>query len=743
MMQNSEQTAVGNVLVVGAGISGIQAALDLAEVGYAVTMIDSSPAIGGILSKLSHQFPNDHCGMCKMLGVVGRDSTSQYCMRKILFHDHLKILPSTQLTSLQGKAGDFQIELRSQAQYVDTRICTGTGKCVDICPVNVSDEFNHGLTKRKAIYRSVPHNVSSNYTIDMASCDRCGKCVTVCPVDAINLKANDIVYTETFDAIIYATGTRLYQPVDEDVINYHYTSPNVVTSLEFERLLNCLDDPHGPVCRPSDGKEVKNIAWIQCVGSRNSKKGKDFCSSVCCMFALKEAVLTHKKGAADTQTTIFYMDMRTYGKDFQRYREQAEDIYGVNLIRCRVHSITPKMGDNLEVQFVDTKTGDLKTTEFDMLVLSTGQAHINENRQIATLLDLSLTETGHLPAQNLEKVKSTRPGIYMCGSATGFIDISESISGGSAAAGEVTKLLKSLDRSIKSEPAVVVEKSTLHQKPLIDVMLCVCNHIDSRQKEVMEAVKSNLMQQSQIGNVYITNTPCRAEGNIEAEQLFEHSKANRVLFGACQPHVYKQELKSLAQRSGFNPALVEIADLMRIVQLETDLEPGLLKQKLLYQLSIQLEKLKVSEYLPARQINVKQSALVVGGGVAGMRSALSLAERGIPVDLIEKSACLGGRVLKQIQFTLDGFDVVTKINALKQQVESHQLIKVHVNSKVVNHCGSLGCFQTIVQNKDQQYSNLNHGATIITTGGQEAKTEAYGYGTCQQIVTQSELENLL
>jgi len=317
----TEESKVGTVLVVGAGIAGIKSALELAETGYRVILTDTSPYVGGILQKLDHQFPTDHCGMCRMLPLVGREHASQHCMRKSLFHDNIEIMPFTEVKSIQGDAGVYEVELLKRARHVNTDVCNGLGSCIDVCPIEVPDEFNHGLTRRKAIYQPVPHNVPQMLLVDIQACDKCGKCVEFCPVDAIDLEARDETFNVEVNAIIIAAGTTLYDPATEDDAKAYTVSEDVVSSLAFERILSGSGTYDGTIRRPSDGRPAKRIAWIQCVGSRNRRQGRDYCSSICCMFALKEAVLAHEKGGPDVETTIFYMDMRTFGKDFYQYRE--------------------------------------------------------------------------------------------------------------------------------------------------------------------------------------------------------------------------------------------------------------------------------------------------------------------------------------------------------------------------------------------------------------------------------------
>jgi len=472
---------IGSALVVGGGISGIRSALDMAETGYQVTLIEKAPNLGGILTQLDYQFPTDHCGMCKMLPLVERDSSSQYCLRKGLFHENIQIMLSTELVGLDGEPGKFQVTLRQRPTMVDKSRCIGCGECSRVCPVEVPDEFNEGLTTRKAVYLPVPHNIPNTYVVDTAACTLCRECEKICPTGAIDLRldarqefrllivddervvrdslkewledegfqvdtaesgmeAIEKLTKESFNlmlldikmpgmdgvevlkrskeinpglpvvmmtayatvetaveamkigameylmkpfdpdslvplvvqlyqnlqgagetrmdvgAVIFATGFESYDPKTGKNTYGYGDLPNVVTSVEFERMMSGTGLYHGKLVRPGDGKEIKKVAWLQCVGSRDQHVDADFCSSACCMFAIKEALLAKEKSNGDVDTAIFYMDMRTFGKDYQRYRDQAEKEHGVRFIRNRVHSVErDEDNEQLMLRSVDLK----------------------------------------------------------------------------------------------------------------------------------------------------------------------------------------------------------------------------------------------------------------------------------------------------------------------------------------------------------------------------------------------------
>ena len=552
------QKKIGSALVVGAGISGIRSALDLAETGYAVTLIDRAPSIGGVLTKLDNQFPSNHCGMCRMLPLAQRDAGGQFCLRKGLFHENINILTSTTLTGIEGESGHFQVKLHQKPSWVDGALCIGCGLCLDVCPVEAPDSFNQGLSRRKAIYLPVPHQIPNPYTIDLALCTRCGACAKVCPTDAIHLvddrrrqfkilvvddelsvrdslkewleeegfsvamaasgpEALDLLNAESFQlmltdikmpemdgvellkhtrelapemcilmmtayatvetaveamkigaldylikpfepdvmipkilqvyqdleashdqtltvgAIVLSGGTDYFNPTEGKNVFGYGTYPGVITSLEFERMLSGTG-PVGGLVRPQDGQPIRKIAWIQCVGSRDKQEKADFCSSVCCMVAIKEALLAKEYGGSDIETVLYYMDMRTFGKSYQRYRDQAEQIHGVRFERGRIHSIfADRTTGNLELKNVRID-GQTVTEDFDLAVLAVGQRPASGTQTLADLADLALNPWGFICHQPFSPSRTDRAGVVLSGSFNGLRDISESVIQASAAA---------------------------------------------------------------------------------------------------------------------------------------------------------------------------------------------------------------------------------------------------------------------------------------------------------------------
>ena len=740
----AEKKPTGTVLVAGAGISGIKAAIELAESGYKVILTDDSPQMGGILAKLDYQFPTDHCGMCRMLPLVGREYASQYCMRKSLFHENIEILPFTEITSVIGDGGNYQVDLLKKARCIDPAICNEMGACIDVCPVEVEDEFNQGLTKRKAIYQAVPHNTPKMLLIDKQACTRCGECLKVCKAGAINLEAEDEVKIRDVHSIILASGVKLYNTQEFEDAKSYAVSPDVVTALAFERMLSGSGTYQGEVIgRPSDGRPAKNIAWIQCIGSRNRRQKRDYCSSICCMFALKEAVLAKEKGGPGVDATIFYMDLRTFGKGFQQYRDKAVDEHGVKLIRCRVQGVMVQPDGSLSIRYLDPETNEFFVKDFDLVVMSTGQVPFETHKKWAELLNAPLEGRGLLATEQGSKVRvAGKPGLFLCGSLMGLTDVSEAMTSGIAAAGEATKFLTTLGVDRLQEEEIAEPDAHRRELPLVSVALCKCGEKTGARGLDYELLSAELKRFPGVGAVQVIDSICKADGETALEDTLGKTTCNRLLIGACQPFMYRRKLKNSARKAGFNSSLVEIFDLFGVARRGmAEASTGDWTLRTAREVKADIEKLKFKTDLEVRTLPINQTALVIGGGISGMHAALSLADRGVPVHLVEKEAHLGGYLGTQVEHTVDGLAPVAMATDMKLKVFESKNITVHLNCEVEKSLGTLGSFESKLNFKDSRESTyLHHGAVIMATGGHEGATTEYGYGTSEAVLTQAELE---
>jgi len=858
---------IGKALVVGSGISGIRSSLDLAEQGYQVTLIDKAPNLGGTLMQLDYQFPSDRCGICKMLPLVERDASSQYCLRKGLFHENIDIMLSTELVALEGEPGKYQVTLRQKSSMVDPTLCIGCGECSRVCPVEVPDDFNAGLTKRKAIYLPIPHNIPNTYTVDMSCCTLCGECEKICPTRAVdfgaearkrfrilvvddelivrdslkewledegfqvemaesgpetlekltkenfNLMLLDIkmpgmdgvevlkrsrelhpelpvvmmtayATVETaveamkigaleylmkpFDpdslvplivqlfqnieragerqievgSVVLATGFESHDP-SEGKNTYGYGElPNVVTSIEFERLISGTGPNQGELLRPSDGKEIRKVAWLQCVGSRDQQADADFCSSICCMFAIKEALLAKEKSDDQVDTTIFYMDMRTFGKDFQRYRDRAEKDHGVRFQRSRIHTIDTVGSDgDLTIIYAD-QNGNRLEESFDLVVLSAGQ---RPPEGTETLVEMSGVETntwGFCQLQDFSLSRTSNEGVMVGGSFSGLRDISESVIQAGSASFEASRLMHSKGGGLAEEPGPdTTYRDVSREIPSVLATICRCgDHLVK--DEQSDALEAWLKRSGSVNQVHFIDHVCTQEGWTELEDRVQNSDANRVLIGACMPYVYNRKLRELGERVGLHPSLIDVVDIHTPAFPGNDPEKDRLAHNVRTVLSTGISRLRGMDPLPTPIVRITQKAVVVGGGIAGMTAALAIADHGYRVSLLEQAEDLGGN-LRLLHRTIDGSSPQELLEDTIARVEKHPLIDVYKKAKLINSQGGVGRFSTIIEKEDGAGETLEHGVIIMATGGQEAETKEYAYEENDHILTQHQFEQKL
>ena len=339
---------VGAVMVVGGGVAGIQASFDLADSGFKVYLVDKGPSIGGVMAQLDKTFPTNDCSMCILspkLVATGR-------------HPNITILTNAEITGLNGEAGNFEVKIRKNSRYIIEDKCNGCGICAQKCPIEAVDKFNEGLANRGAVYVEYPQAVPLKYKIDREKCIGCGTCYEICKARAIAYDQKESEVALNVGSIILAPG---FEPFDAKLKSeYGYGRfPNVVTSIEFERILSASGPYGGLVLSPSDGEIPKKIAFIQCVGSRDYQLGNTYCSAACCMYGMKEAVIAKEHTPIKLDASIFYMDMRSYGKEFDAYRNRAEEEYGIRFTRSRVAGVTEDPStSNLFVHYVEDETSE-------------------------------------------------------------------------------------------------------------------------------------------------------------------------------------------------------------------------------------------------------------------------------------------------------------------------------------------------------------------------------------------------
>jgi heterodisulfide reductase subunit A len=414
-------------LVIGGGVAGMQAALDIADQGYKVVLVEKTPSIGGAMAKLDKTFPTLDCSACILTPRLSEVSR----------HPNIELLTYSEVTGITGKAGDFRVKVLKKARGVLIDKCSGCGECVPHCPIQVRNEFDQNLGYRKAIYIGFPQSTPLVYTIDKDNCIKCELCVKSCDREAIDLTMEDETIEIPVGSIVIATGYELF-----DVSQYYRLGygrfKNVINALEYERLINASGPTGGKLLRLSDGKIPRSIGFVQCVGARDVNKGVPYCSRVCCMYGIKNAVMAKElQHDIVKNVTIYYVDIRAYGKGFEEFYNMAKTRFGIKFLRGRVGEVEEDISTkNIHVWVENTETGEFLKQEHDLLVLCPGILPPKGLKDLADSLGLEVGVDGFIPisypASN--PVDTDVPGVFVAGCAESAKDIPDSVAAGSAAA---------------------------------------------------------------------------------------------------------------------------------------------------------------------------------------------------------------------------------------------------------------------------------------------------------------------
>jgi len=472
-----------STLVVGAGIAGINAALDLADSGYKVYLVEKSPTVGGHMAQLDKTFPTMDCSSC----------ITTPKMSEVARNPNIELMTYSEVVALDGYVGNFQARIEKYPHYIDQNTCTGCGHCVDICPVECGNEFDLGMKSRKAIYLSFPQAVPGEYTIDMNHCIRCGICKEACPTDAVHYNDKSEYVDIKIGTIIIATG---FDPYDATRMHQYGFGrhKNVINSLQMERLLSSYGPTEGKVKRPSDLKEPESIVWVQCVGSRDfTGRGKKYCSRVCCMYATKQA-RSYKEKHPNTKIYIFYIDLRAFGKGYEEFYYDAAKNYAIKFIRGRVSEILEAENDNLIIRAEETMLQRPIEIEVDMVVLSIGLEPRSDIDDIARIFNVTATKTedGFLMEAHpkLRPVDTLTDGVFVAGNVVGPKDIPDTVAQAKAAASSAATLMARKEVEIVPYYAMVIDHKCAGCKSCIG--LCPFNAITFNEIESVAEINDIL-----------------------------------------------------------------------------------------------------------------------------------------------------------------------------------------------------------------------------------------------------------
>jgi heterodisulfide reductase subunit A-like polyferredoxin len=594
------------------------------------------------------------------------------------------------------------------------------------------NEVEQGLTEEAG-------QAEAKRCLNCGYCCECYQCVEACGAGAVTLETHkeqrEILDLEV-GSVILAPGFTPYDPSGLDFYGYG-KYPNVITSMQFERLLSASGPTEGHVARPSDHKDPKKIAWFQCVGSRDQNRCKnEYCSSVCCMYAIKEAVIAKEHAGDALDCAVFFMDMRTYGKDFERYYEGAKS-QGVRFLRSKVHTIDPIAGsDDLSIRYV-TDSGDMQTEVFDMVVLSVGLETSPEVVAMAESLGVGLSPGNFCQTDTFAPVTTTRAGVFVCGAFQGPKDIPQAVVDASASAAAAGELLSSARNTQTRTAEVVPETNVAGDRPRVGVFVCNCG-INIAGVVDVPAVRDYAATLPFVEYVTDNMYSCSQDTQDSMTDIIREKGLNRVVVAACTPKTHEPLFQETLINAGLNKYLFEMVNIRNQDSWVHKNNPDIATQKAKDLVRMAINKVALKEPLAESELTVGQTPLVIGGGIAGMTAALSLARQGYDTHLVERSDQLGGQA-NSLYRTWRGEDIQAHLADLVDQVNAEKRLQVHLNTQLASVDGFVGNFKTVLKNNTGD-TEIEHGVTVVATGASELEPDEYLYGEDPRVVTSLELD---
>ena len=729
-VSSGTNASVGAVMVVGGGIGGIQASLDLVEMGYRVYLVDSGPSIGGVMGQLDKTFPTNDCSMCILSPKLVEVGSSE----------NIELFTLSDVVGVEGEEGDFTVELRVRPRFVDPEKCTGCGICTEQCRVKVKDPYDADLKRTPLIRVPFPQAVPGVAFIDPTRClyllkGKCGECKEVCLADAVDFEQKERTDTLRVGSIVMAPG---YRPFDARIkAEYGYgVYDNVVTSLEFERILAANGPTGGHVLRRSDGGPVRKLAFIQCVGSRDTSVGNSYCSSVCCMYATKQSLIA-REHQRDIEPSIFFIDMRSYGKGFEEYYRKASREQGVRYVRCLAsYAKELRPSGNILIGYTD-EDGNAVEEEFDLVVLSVGIEP--DAAGLAGVLGVALGEHGFVATDEFLTVKTSRPGVYACGVVEGPKDIPDTVVQASASADMASAGLGAARGELIVHVEHPPEREVVGEEPRIGAVICRCGTNIGGVVDVPAVVE----YARTLPNVVFADErlyACSQDTQEWIRDIVREHGLNRLMVASCTPRTHQPLFRDTMRSAGLNKYLFEMANIREHCSWVHMNLPDEATGKSKHLVKMAVGKAALLEPLQEGVSPVTPRALVIGGGGAGMTAALRLGDAGFTTYLVEKELELGGN-MRHIFRTVEGGDVGAYLEELVGKVSSHGNIELFLDSTVDVVDGYVGKFHTTLSTPGGPVE-VDHGVVVVATGGveYEPKEGEYFFGRDERVITQAELE---
>ena len=722
----------GAVLVVGGGVAGVQTALDLTPLGYKVYLLEKSSAIGGVMARLDKTFPTNDCSLCILapkLVEAGRDP-------------NIEIITKAELIGLDGDPGAFTARIRRRPRYIDDEKCTGCGQCAQYCLKLLGDDYNENLSRTSAIRIEYPQAVPTTYHIDDSVCLRlkhntCGLCTAVCQTRAIDFNQREEILDLAVGAVVLAPG---FGRVDEAVLRRYGWGQfdDVLTAFEHERLMCASGPTGGEIVRPSDHRHPRKIAFLQCIGSRDETCGNNYCSSVCCMYAIKQATLAREHDP-EAEITLFYMDIRTHGKGFDAARERAVKENNFRVIYARPPKVEDLFDGKLLLTWSD-ESGHHNYEKFDLVVLSQGLEALPDAQALATAAGIDLNGYQFAATDHYAPLATSRPGVYVIGAFQGPKDIPDSVTQAGGAAALCAGQLASARGSATISASFPAETEVAGEEPRIGVFVCHCGiNIGGVVKVPSVAEYAATLPHVAYATDNLYSCSQDAQGQLVAA-IHEH-KLNRLVVAACPPRTHEPLFQATMREAGLNRSLFEMANIRDQCSWVHMHEPEAATAKAKDAVRMAVAKAALLTPLAEQQLPVTPSALVVGGGLAGLTAALAIAEQGFVVTLVERSSQLGGQA-RGLTADRHGNDPRPAVAELARLVRKHKLIKVYTNSEVSAVSGYIGNYTSTLSTKSETVV-IHHGVVVLATGGRSYQPGQYLYGQSAKVLTQLELEGKL